>query len=540
MNERMLWKVTFEDGRTEKGSVLLGHGTARAVCSGENGTVTRAVAKVHLPVPASARVFMNGFQSWTWCPDYGTGDRIRGLQGLPHSGIRHFSLDRYSDYHFQDYPYLPGILQGYTYCTFAAPDGKKLLLIGSVDEENGYTFFRYHADRQTLYLSKDAKGLDAGSGWPAFSIFAAEGKPGDVFDAYFKAMGVKARTKEKIAGYSSWYNRYQNISEETILGDLKGTEGLLKEGDLFQIDDGWEPFVGDWLSSDPVKFPSGMKAAADRIHEAGYKAGLWLAPFVAERKSSVFREHPDWFLRVPEEEARSRDDNVSGAFFAHYAAAWRDYVLPEMEERSGAPWSCGTNWSGFYALDIDRPEVREYVKEVLRAVREDWGYDLVKLDFLYAAAPFGTEKETRAGRMFRAMGYLREWCGDMKILGCGVPLAPAFGTADYCRVSCDVTLSWDDNVVMQRVHRERPSTKHAIETDAARYSLDGRAFGNDPDVFFLRKENISLSAEEKLELARTCATCGSVFMTSDDMGKWDERARAHYRVLRNMFEESAK
>lgn len=35
---------------------------------------------------------------------------------------------------------------------------------------------------------------------------------------------------------------------------------LLCPGDLFQIDDGWEPKVGDWLETDAQKFPMGCGA----------------------------------------------------------------------------------------------------------------------------------------------------------------------------------------------------------------------------------------------------------------------------------------
>lgn len=55
----------------------------------------------------------------------------------------------------------------------------------------------------------------------------------------------------------------------------------------------------------------------------------------------------------------------------------------------GQPWCCGCNWSSFYALDIDHPEVQAYLKQVFDRVLQDWGFDLVKLDFLYGAAPFG-------------------------------------------------------------------------------------------------------------------------------------------------------
>ena len=265
------------------------------------------------------------------------------------------------------------------------------------------------------------------------------------------------------------------------------------------MDDGWEPYVGDWLEPDSVKFPGGMKAVADEIHGAGFLAGLWLAPFACETHSALYREHPDWLLKV-----------------------------------NGRPWKCGGNWSGFYALDIDVPEVRDHLRRVFDRVLNQWGFDLVKLDFLYGAAPFGTETESRAGRMIRAMELLRQWCGDKLILGCGVPVMPAFGLVDYCRVSCDVSLGWDDVWYMHLFHRERVSTKQAIGNTVFRRQLNGRAYLSDPDVFFLRDENVKLSPEQKDKLARVNALLGGVLLTSDNPAQYSAAAREQYRALREM------
>ncbi|MGX8699600.1 MAG: glycoside hydrolase family 36 protein, partial [bacterium] len=284
--------------------------------------------------------------------------------------------------------------------------------------------------------------------------------------------------------------------EETILQDLRGCAAVLDKGDLFQVDDGWEPAVGDWLAPDAGKFPGGMKAVAEAIHREGFEAGLWLAPFVAERDSALWREHPDWFLLV-----------------------------------EGKPWSCGSNWSGFYSLDIDNPEVEAYLREVFRRVFHVWGFDFVKLDFLYGAAPFGNERETRAGRMLRAMRLLREICGCHPILGCGVPIMPAFGLVEYCRVSCDVSLSWDDKPQMRLAHRERVSTRQALETSTFRRQLSGRAWLSDPDVFFLREENVELTEGQKDTLATANRLLGGVFLCSDDMSRYDAAKKEKYRAL---------
>ena len=162
----------------------------------------------------------------------------------------------------------------------------------------------------------------------------------------------------------------------------------------------------------------------------------------------------------------------------------------------------------------------------------------MKLDFLYAAAPFGSGRETRAGRLIRAMRFIRELCGDKQIIGCGVPLMPIFGLFDYCRISCDVGLDWNDTAIMQKIHRERVSTKQAIENAIYRRQLNGRAFGADPDVFFLRDENIKLTADEKKLLAINCALFGTMHLCSDDMGTYNDAKRDAFNRLRQIASEA--
>ena len=492
---------SFQQEWEENGESSLRFALLRPRAELPEGRLKAIEAELAVQMAPESFVFMNGFQSWTYSPEHGINGKTSGVGPFPAPLIKHYGVDRYGDYYFREYPGKKGIMQGTSYCYFR--EGDQFRLIASLDEKPGYTQFSYHAAAHKLIISRDCAGLKVEGEYPVLDLYVAAGTEEEVFDGWFQALGVKARTQEKLSGYTSWYNRYEDISEQSILKDLEGAAAHLEPGDLFQIDDGWEPAVGDWQEADPEKFPCGMKALADAIHEKGFKAGLWIAPFVACQKSRLYQEHPKWFY---------------------------------FHERQ--PWYCGSNWGGFYALDFDYPEVREYLKETFRRVFEEWGYDLVKLDFLYAAAPFGDAKETRAGRMIRAMEFLRELCGDKLILGCGVPLMPAFGLVDYCRISCDVGLDWDDSPWMRLVNLERISTKHAIETTIFRRQLNGRAFGNDPDVFYLRDSNLKLSSEEKKMLAIGCALFSMIRLCSDDMGEYNEAKADALQRLRRIAREA--
>ena len=90
------------------------------------------------------------------------------------------------------------------------------------------------------------------------------------------------------------------------------------------------------------------------------------------------------------------------------------------------------------------PEVREYIRFVIETLVNEWGYKLLKLDFLYAACIVARKDKSRGQLMQEAMEFLRDCAGDAMILACGVPLASAFGIADYCRIGCDVSLDWND------------------------------------------------------------------------------------------------
>lgn len=56
--------------------------------------------------------------------------------------------------------------------------------------------------------------------------------------------------------------------------------------------------------------------------------------------------------------------------------------------------------------------------------------------------------------MCDAMELLRSLCGDKLILGCGVPLAPAFGKVDFCRIGADMALSWNKNLFLVKMFQQ--------------------------------------------------------------------------------------
>ena len=425
--------------------------------------------------------FLNGYQSWTDSKERYLSEKERGLRHLPKIVVDAFAFDRYGDYTF--YPYAKNKLHGYD--VFYVKGQRRGFLL-NLNYKRAYLLFEVNRRTGEILLRSDVKGavVKAGSSFPLIDyLFAPDYQAGmRAFKEVFPPRDV-----QKLFGYTSWYNYYQNINEQIILRDL---DALDERFNLFQIDDGYQTFVGDWLDVDENKFPNGLSFIPEKAHARGFKAGIWLAPFVAEEKSRLFREHPEFFKR----------------------------------DRKGAFVKCGSNWSGFYALDLEKPEVKDYVKTCLRHYA-DMGFDLFKLDFLYAASLPEYDGKTRSEAAEESYAFLREVLADKLILGCGATTFNAEGKFDYLRVGTDVSLSFDDAFYMRLFHRERPSTKATLQNTIYRSFMDGAFFGNDPDVFLLREENLSLSEGNKRALLTVNALFGSVLMTSDNIGAYDKKQK---------------
>ena len=438
------------------------------------------------------RFFANGFQSWTDTKEFAKGEMMadEGLIGRGIFGKSPFGINLVGDYTFVDQPKEYGVFHSISFAYVR--DGKSIDLFGSLNDRTGYTIIYADMNKNTLRYSKDVEGITINESYELLDLYFDNGEYDAVFDRYFDAMNIKPLTDRKIKGYTSWYNYYQNISEDIILRDL---EAIGKRSDLvntFQIDDGYQTAVGDWLSIDKKKFPNGMKPVADKIHENGLKAGIWLAPFGAQRGSKIAAEHPDWLVK----------------------------------NKKGKPITVGANWGGFYPLDIDNQQARDYIKGVFDVVLNQWGFDLVKLDFLYATAVVPMHNKTRGQLAYESIDFLRECVGDKQILGCGVQQMPCFGKVEYMRIGADMSLGWKHSLIRKNMHREDVSTPNAIHNSVYRRCLNKRAFLCDPDVFLLRKTNIHFTPQQQRVLAKFIKLFGEVLFVSDNVDDYDDEQLA--------------
>jgi alpha-galactosidase len=143
-----------------------------------------------------------------------------------------------------------------------------------------------------------------------------------------------------------------------------------------------------------------LERVVDAVRGSGRRVGIWLAPFLVGRDTTVAREHPDWLMG-----------------------------------------DAGENWGTTLAgLDLTHPGVRDHLVRCFDEITR-LGVDYVKLDFLYGGALPGRRHTagTTAVEAYRSgMQLIRDAVGPQTyLLGCGAPLLPSLGLVDAMRVSSD-------------------------------------------------------------------------------------------------------
>ncbi len=490
------------------------------------------------------RMFCNGWQSWSESREFGVTERMppprwiaRKLFQPYGDGVAFTSSGKPGDLHSWSWTSWPASSAADSVGEHKSPlhQPNNIGFLGSLNEQDAYTCFALRAEAGTFHISRDvpenwgavspadvarASEVDravspAGAGTgpgsssniaPAprspfarilLDLFWAEGPEDRVYDHWFHALKCQARPAPALtSGWTSWYRHYNRISAVLLEQELRDLAQAQPRPEWFQIDDGWQPRIGDWTST-RSSFPHGLKPLADQAKALGFKPGLWLAPFVAEKRSELLRQHPEWA-------ERDGHGNLVPAGF-------------------------NPLWSGtFYALNPDHPGLRDHLRHVFETVLDRWGFEGLKLDFLYAAGLQHREGRARATRMRSAMEFLRDAAGDRFLLGCGVPLAPAFGLVDACRIGADVHLAWEHRLLAFLRNRERVSTRLAVLSSAGRRGLNGRAFVNDPDVYLMRRNDptVKLSEAEQFTLLLVNRLFGGVLFNSDAPAAYPASARA--------------
>ena len=429
-------------------------------------------------------IFMNGYQSWTVCKEYSIDTTNLAAEAAARI-LRHRKTDRSGDREFTDYPkqnrWLHGVSYGYV------RQESLLKFFGSLNEEQGFTFFDIDTDAGTLTVRKDLSKRFFDSAFTALDVVFIHGSENEVFDQYFDMLGISSTQAKPVTGFTTWYRYQQDISEKKVLKDIQDVSdnAVRYPCQLFCLDEGYENAIGDWLTPKKGAFPHGIYPITKKIISSGFRAGIWIAPFICEKHSKMYKKHSDWLLR----------------------------------DANGKPVPACSSWRKCYCLDASNPAFRRHLKNVLLTMRDDWGVSVFKFDFLYAACIQPSATQTRAEKMYDAMRFLKECVGNSVTIACGVPLMAAAGVVDYCQVSCDLSADWFPPLTPSS--REQNSTYRALIDLICHRHLSGRAFTLFTNVLPINNPLFLFSKEKKFLLGRSMGICKGMILTSDDLTRFD-------------------
>ena len=471
----------------------------------------------------NACINIGGWQSWNPCYEIFPGKKQPSLNCF---AIKQWNA--YLNFPQSKYKASKNIVLG-QFVTYLRWDNFYLFFVsvGNISSTLPPVQFIFNRKENTVSIEICDKGNEWKNGditgrieiFTAASYFDARQKLASIFgNQHFNKLNHLGNNP---GGWESWYNHYANINYQLIYEDLKKlkeTDNIIKNGSytsrIFQIDDGWEKALGDWeIRRD--SFPDGFTALVSRIEDEGFIPGLWIAPFIIDSRSATAAAHPDWLLR----------DDKGKLVTAGYNPLW------------------GKNGS-FYCLDLSRDDVIEHLDKIIDRAINQWGFRYLKLDFLYAGMLYGNYSEKTASykiysRAIKTLTARSTTKGGSPVtyLGCGLPFELSFKYLPLSRIGCDTYEKWTNPLLRFIKWNGRNEAWLNVKDTLGHAIWNNIIFKNDPDVIFIRKENCTLTDNQKMLIAGVGQLFGSQFMYSDDPGKAGEYEK---KITENILSFSKK
>jgi alpha-galactosidase len=420
-----------------------------------------------------------------------------GFQMLSQTGgtlTRPIDLGSYTDAGHYKMAAPSGTRAIYGLLTLSPPEAPQLLLgFGSCRRFSG----QFYVEQARLQIALDTEGLELAPGerWPLEEFFFASGTSRealiDGLARRIEAHHPRLRAEAPPTGWCSWYCFGPRVTATQVLENLDFIAKAIPRLRYVQIDDGYQTAMGDWLETGAA-FDGDVRGVLRAIRQRGFEPALWVAPFIAEAGSRLFREHPDWF--VEDTDGRPlRADRVS-------FGGWRR-----------GPW---------YAVDGTHPEAQNHLERVFTTMRREWGVGYFKLDANFWGALAGGRhadpKATRVEAYRRGMQAIRRGAGDAFLLGCNQPIWASLGLVHGSRSSNDIKRSWDRIASTAR-------------QNLLRNWQNGRLWWNDPDAVVLQGD---LPENEFLFHATAIYASGGMVLSGDDLPRLaPERLRILQKLL---------
>jgi alpha-galactosidase len=447
------------------------------------GTVSGRPGRVEvLRLPAPPVFLMNNWQSW------GPTQKATPADTFPELGPIHAA----SPYGFS--PLLGELLGRVWSDYFVAKDGA---VLGFLASRIAHPFFLVEGAELVGYLEYFDAVFD--DPVPLEPLVLLGGAPAeDLLDLY----GSLAKRENRVrinpwnpVGWCSWYHYFGDLAWDDVVGNVETARRLGRSFpiEVFQVDDGYETDIGDWLRAKPG-YP-GLDGLAGAITRRGFRAGIWTAPFSAAETSELFAAHPGWMVA--------------------------DCGRPKFAHRS---WN-----RAIHALDLTRSDVQAYLYGLFTTLKKA-GFTYFKIDFLFGSAMPGerSRKVTPIQAYREGLRVIRRAVGRDFVLGCGAPLLPSAGLVDGMRIGEDTAPYWKTRPSAF----QGPNAYFALKNALLRQFMHRKLWLNDPDCVLLRDRETELTRNERELYALACGALDNMVVDSDNLALiGDEERRMFRRVL---------
>ena len=379
---------------------------------------------------------------------------------------------------------------------YLAPPDTGPLLLGFTSSNRFQGSIRLNADRYQIVLDAEGVKMPAGAHWVLDEFIAIyAGDRERIFARYAEEIRKHHAPRESALelcrrGWSSWIAHEFDVSAADIGSAIAALAKAGRSGDIVQLDDGYQKRNGDWLDT-RVEFGQSLPELAEQITSAGFEAGIWLAPFVADEDSVLFERHSDWFVK-DERGHPIRSDALSFG-----------------------GWGVNGFW---YGLDGSHPAAQEHLTATFKSLRS-MGFRHFKLDALYwgtlKGACFYDDSVTRIEAFRRGMIAIREGAGeDAFITAANHSTWACLGLIDASRTSMDVVPTWDSVLATSYENRLR-AWQH------------GRLWQVDPDSVLLAGDDglhafDGVLSDDELTFQNTAVfACGGLVLSGDRLASLD-------------------
>ena len=285
-------------------------------------------------------------------------------------------------------------------------------------------------------------------------------------------------------GWSTWDFYRQAFLPEDVASNMEAFQKLQVKGNIIQLDGGWWKQRGDYFDVRD-NIGGGIKSIIEKIHKAGYKAGLHFDGMRVSKAATVVSEHPDYFLRTEKGELLEIGKDV----------VTKDPLV---------------YW------DFSHPGAREFIRKVMENARVNWKVDYFKIDFLRQGLFKGVSKlpVTNLERFRMGINAMKEGFGkDVYFLACSSNFGSMIGLADADRTGGDIQPNYE-------------AVKARAQHTSASFYLHPKIFNLDADYLVLRNKEESnerdgkkpsLSYEEAAMWANYVSIYGNARFESDNI-----------------------